>query len=147
MPTRIKVLLAALFTAGIGIFVALAFIGGGGGGCTLPDGIEEVFPDCNTSVLGQTQVGVRVSEGYRAELTLNGEPIPLDQVTSGGQIATNASGEQNNPAGAAQTAFLFLPPTDGEFALQPRNAMTVRFWRLLDGEQDARSYTWFFDAA
>ena len=43
MPTRIKVLLIALVVAGLGIFVSLAFIGGGSGGCQLPDGIEEVW--------------------------------------------------------------------------------------------------------
>jgi hypothetical protein len=147
MPTHIKVIVVALVAGGLGIFVALAFIGGGGGGCTLPDGIEEILPDCNTSVLGQTQVGVRVSNGYRAELSLNGEPIPLDQVTSGGQIATDASGQQNNPAGAAQTQYFFLPPPDGELALQPQNTMTVRFWPISQGETAARTYSWLFEAA
>src|SRR5262245_13787236 len=124
MPTRIKALIAALFAVGIGIFVLLAFVGGGGTGCRLPEGIEEVLPDCGTSVLGQTQVGVRVEEGYAAELTLNGIPIPLDQITSGGQVPTGEDGESNNPAGAAQTSFLFTPPVEGELMLQPRNTMT-----------------------
>jgi hypothetical protein len=141
------VLLAVLVVAGLGIFVSLAFIGGGGGGCDLPDGLEELFPDCNTSVLGQTQIGVRVSDGYAAELTLNGEPIPADQVTSGGQIPTDESGEQNNPAGAAQTMFLFFPPSEGELMLLPRNTMTVTFWPLIEGPDAARNYTWFFNAA
>jgi hypothetical protein len=144
MPTRVKLLLAALFTAGIGIFVLLAFVGGGSSDCPLPEGIEEVLPECNTSVLGQTQVGVRVSEGWAAELTLNGVPIPLDQVTSGGQTPDDAV---DNPLGVAQTSFLFLPPVDGELALQPRNTMTVSYWPLTEGMDAARSYSWFFNAA
>ena len=148
MPTRIKVLLIALITVGLGVFVSLAFIGGGGKRCTLPDGIEEVFPGCNTSVLGQTQVGVRVAEGYRAELALNGDQIPLDQVTSGGQIATNPEGQESNLAGAAQTNFFFLPG-DGKAveSLLPKNTMTVTFWPIAEGEDAARNFVWFFDAA
>jgi hypothetical protein len=147
MPTRIKVLLIALVVAGLGIFVSLAFIGGGSGGCQLPDGIEEVLPGCDVSVQQQTAVGVRVEEGYRAELTLNGKPIPLDQVTSGGQISSNEEGQQANPAGAAQTAFLFYPPPDGELQLQPTNFMTVTYWRLIDGESSARTFRWRFNAS
>jgi hypothetical protein len=143
MPTRIKVVLAVLFTAGVGIFVALAFIGGGNPGCDLPDGLEEVYPDCNSSVLGQTQVGVRVADGYTAELALNDVPIPLDRVTSGGQTGV----EGGNLAGAAQMVFLFQPTVDdAEFALRPTNHMTVRYWPIAQGEEDARTYTWFFSA-
>jgi hypothetical protein len=147
MPTRVKVLLAALFAVGVGVFVSLAFVGGGGRSCTLPDGIEEVLPDCNTSVLGQTQVGVRVAEGYTAQLTLNGVAIPDDQITSGGQIGAGTNGQASNQAGAAPTNFFFLPPIDGELALQPTNVMTVRFWRLAEGEETARTYPWRFSAA
>jgi hypothetical protein len=144
MPNRVKLLLAALFTAGVGIFVALAFIGGGGGDCPVPDGIDEVLPPCNTAVLGQTQIGVRVDTGYTADLALNGVPIPRDQLTSGGQTPVD---ESDNPVGVAQTDFLFFPPTEGELSLQPRNSVTVTYWRLVDGEDESRSFTWFFTAA
>jgi hypothetical protein len=65
-------------------------------------------------------------------------------VTSGGQTPTN---DEQNPLGVAQTSFLFLPPIDGELALQPRNTMTVTFWPLTEGMDAARSYSWFFNAA
>jgi hypothetical protein len=139
MPTRVKVIIAVLIAGGLGIFVALAFIGGGGGGCPLPDGIQQIYPDCNTSVLGQTQIGVRVADGYTAELTLNGAPIPLDQVTSGGETGAN------NTAGAAQTQFFFFPT--GDYPLLPKNTLTVRFWPIAQGEDAARSYSWRFEAA
>jgi hypothetical protein len=149
MPTRIKVLIAALITLGLGIFVSLAFIGGGGASCKLPNGIESVFPDCGSAVLGQTEVQVRVAEGYRAELTLNDVPIPLDQVTSGGQIGTNPDGTTGgNLAGAAQTQFNFLPvPGKAVETLLPNNIATVTFYPIVDGLESARSFTWYFDAA
>jgi hypothetical protein len=144
MPTRIKVLIAALITVGLGIFVSLAFIGGGGGGCKLPNGIESVFPDCYSAVLGQTGVQVRVAEGYRAELTINGTPIPLDQITSGGQTGA----DDGNLAGAAQTNFFFVPgPGKAVESLLPKNIVTVTFYPIIDGLDAARTFTWYFDAA
>ena len=87
---------------------------------------------------------MRVAEGYRAELSLNGDQIPLDQVTSGGQ--TGAEG--GNLAGAAQTNFLFLPGEGKAVeSLQPKNQMTVTFWPIAEGEDAARNFVWFFDAA
>ena len=144
VPTRIKVLIISLITVGLGIFVSLAFVGGGGSGCKLPTGVEKVFPDCNSAVLGQTEVQVRVAEGYRAELMINGTPIPLDQVTSGGQ--TGATG--GNIAGAAQTQFNFLPgPGKAVESLEPKNVAVVTFYPIVDGEESARTFTWYFDAA
>jgi hypothetical protein len=162
MPTRVKVIIAALFAVGVGIFVSLAFVGGGSGKCTppKPDAVKTLFPGCNVSVLGQTQIGVEMQDGYHAELTLNDVPIPQDQVTSGGQSSNsnqipsspNAGNGAAAASGTAQTRFLFTPPplssgsNSDQLALRPFNRLTVRYWPIAEGEEAAKSYSWQFNA-
>jgi hypothetical protein len=145
MPKRVKALLVAMTVAALGIFVSLAFIGGGGGGCSTPDAIVELIPDCNEAVFQQAPVGVQVANGYRAELTLNGTILPLDEVTSGGELPQDPS---NNPTNAAQTRFLYFP-REGQTIeqLEPVNTVVVTYWPIAEGEEAARTFMWTFEAA
>jgi hypothetical protein len=145
MPRRVKALLVAMTAVALGIFVSLAFIGSGGGGCSTPDAIVELIPDCDQAVFQQAPVGVQVATGFRAELTLNGTIIPLDEVTSGGELPQDPA---NNPTGAAQTQFLFFPG-DGKAVeqLQPVNTVIVTYWPIAEGIEASRTFTWTFEAA
>jgi len=127
--------------AGLGIFVSLAFIGGGSAGCTTPEAIVEVFPDCNESVFQQSYVQVVLANGYRAELALNNQPIPLDEIT------TDRGGE--DIAGAAPNRYRFQPGVGKTFeALLPnQNCVAVTYWPIASGMEEAREFRWCFRAA
>ena len=142
MPKRVKAVLILMTVVALGIFVSLAFIGGSSAGCTTPDAIVRVAPDCDESVFQQAPILVELATGYRAELALNGTPIPLDEVT------TNVGGD-NPGVGAAPTVFSFLPgPGKVIEELRPNeNCAVVSYWLIADSQQNARNFRWCFRAA
>lgn len=141
MPTRVKAILVLMTIAGLGIFVSLAFIGGGGSGCTTPDAIVRVFPDCNESVFQQSYVEVVMANGYRAELALNNQPIPLDE------ISTDQGGD--DIAGAVPNRYRFQPGEGKTVeALEPnQNCVAVTYWPIASGMEESREFRWCFRAA
>ncbi|HEX7096500.1 MAG TPA: hypothetical protein VF183_11500 [Acidimicrobiales bacterium] len=141
MPTRVKVLVILLSIAGVGAFVSLAFVGGGGTSCTTPDAIVEVFPRCNESVFQQSAVSVEVASGYRAELSLNGTPLPLDE------IDTDQDG--TDLVDAAPNRYTYFPGENKtvEQLLPNQNCVDVTYWPIAEGEAAARQYRWCFRAA
>lgn len=142
MPKRVKALLLLMTAVALGIFVSLAFIGGGSSGCTTPDAIVRVMPDCDESVFQQAPIEVEVATGYRAELSLNGTAIPLDEVQ------TNVGDDDRN-VGAAPTVFRFLPGQGKTIEhLEPNlNCATVTYYPIASGLGDARNFQWCFRAA
>jgi hypothetical protein len=142
MPTRVKVLLVLMTAAGLGIFVSLAFIGGGSEGCTTPDAIVRVSPDCNESVLGQAPIEVEVENGYRAELQINGVQIPSDE------LQTNVGGDDVG-VGVSPTVYRFLPGEGKTVeSLDPNvNVVVVSYYPINRGIEEARDFQWTFRAA
>jgi hypothetical protein len=142
MPKRVKLLLLVLFTAGIGAFVLAGLAGGSASSaCGKPDEIDVLIPSCGDSILQQESVGVDMRAGYAAELTINGTPIPLDELQSIG-VRTDAS------RGVTADTFVFTPGEGKAIEqLAPRqNCATVRYWDLAAGEQGAQTFTWCFQA-
>jgi hypothetical protein len=143
MPFRVKLLLVVLSAAGVGAFVVAGLLGSGSSGaCNQPAAIDRLIPGCDESVLRQAQVGVDMAPGFTAELTINGTPIPKDQLQS--------IGIRSDPSkGVAPDTFVFVPG-DGKAieGLEPQqNCATVRYWSLADGEDSAKTYSWCFRAA
>jgi hypothetical protein len=142
MPKRVKLLLIAMTAVALGIFVSLAWVGGGGEGCTTPDAIVRVMPDCNESVLGQAPIEVEVENGYRAELTINGVQIPSDE------LQTNVGGNDIG-VGVTPTVYRFVPG-EGKTVeqLDPNlNCAIVSYYPVARGIEEARDFQWCFRAA
>lgn len=94
--------------------------------------IEKLVPAPATQILSQAEVGVDLAPGYTAELSLNGIPIADDEVKR--VDATNSVLFLPGPGKSVQE---FTPGT---------NTITVRYWRIADGEGTAQSSTWVFEA-
>ena len=142
MPTRVKLVILALFVAGIGAFVAASLAGGSDRPCRPPAAIEQLIPECNAQVLQQDRVGVDMRPGYTAELAINGVPIPNDEIRSIGVAA-------NQQTGVAPDTFVFTPGRGKalEELQAQQNCATVTYWSLADGPDRSSQFTWCFRAA
>ena len=144
MPTKIRLMLVVFTVGAIGIFVGAYRANSdpsSNNGCNQPAAIEVLYPQCNTLILNQAQVGVDMAPGYTAELTVNGIAIPLDQT-------------DNRPAAStvdtrtAPDLFLFTPgPGKVIEKLKPGvNSAIVFYRKLSENESTTKTFQFFFNA-
>jgi hypothetical protein len=119
-----------------------------------PDEIESVSPaPGDKQVLRETQVQVQLIAGYGANLTIDGialEKTDLDDYLQG--VGQPAPGEQITlPSTAifdlANATITFQPSDEAqitEFKQGIHNA-TVTFWKLTEGEETAKVFSWQFE--
>lgn len=134
-----------LVVSGLGIFVGMYIFNhdpGSNSACSQPKAIDVLYPECSTLAFQQAQVGVDMAPGYTAELTLNGEPIPLDQIQN--RAAANSVETRVLP-----DLFLFTPGPDKIVErLRPElNCAAVRYRRIGTAEDTATVFTWCFRVA
>ncbi len=95
--------------------------------------VEQLIPaDGSPSVLRQAEIGIDLKDGWTAELSVNGTPIPDDQL------------RRNDPL-----AQVFFTPGPGkEIQTLPAGQVIVvaSVWRPIDGEtrEDGRQVVWRF---
>lgn len=117
----------------------------------LPELIEQVDPvPESVQVLSQSNVFVDLASGYTGVLVIDGvelETINVDEIGSvqiePGQQVDLPSATIYEPGNATLT---FAPGENtaiGEFAEGEHSAQVI-YWRVEDGRQRARSYTWTF---
>ena len=139
-------------TAGAAIFLIAFFVAN-----TDTDGdvifsdpaIEALIPAQGSEVLRQSQVGIDLVSGFEAELTINGVPIPPDEV--------NILRNPENPDESAEAPGTFSD-TINRFLYQPlegravpelkgdENCAVANFWPLSD-PSDIRTVQWCFTVA
>ena len=93
--------------------------------------IEEITPLANSSVLQQSPVSIDLQSGWDASLTVNGRPIPDDQLTK-----VPAQGKVTFQPG---------PGKEFEFLQAAQNCVIATYWPLSNPEQKFRK-TWCFKA-
>ncbi len=110
--------------------------------------IESLLPEPDSEVLRQSFVGIDLISGYEAELTINGVPIPPDEI--------NVLRDLENPRESAETSGSF-GSTLNRFLSQPlegravpellgdRNCVSAVYWPLSDPEKRQR-IDWCFTA-
>lgn len=110
--------------------------------------IEALVPEADSEVLRQTTVGIDLISGYEAELTINGIPIPPDQI--------NVLRDVENPRKSATTGGSF-GSTLNRFVFQPlngravpellggKNCVVAEFWPLSD-PSERKKIEWCFTA-
>ena len=110
--------------------------------------IESLLPEPDSEVLRQSFVGIDLISGYEAELTINGVPIPPDEI--------NVLRDLENPRECAETCGSFGSTLD-RFLYQPlegravpellgdRNCVSAVYWPLSDPEKRQR-IDWCFTA-
>jgi hypothetical protein len=115
----------------VGFLVIGQIVGNGGQAPAVADGLEAVFPSPGAKALSQATVGADLALGWSGRLTINGTPVPPDQleVDSGLNMLTFRPG-----------------PGKVVEALRPdENCATVVVWRARDGEATAGAPTrWCF---
>lgn len=119
-----------------------------------PDAIESTSPaPGDRQVLRETSVEVKLKGGYSARLTIDGvalDTINLDEFLQ--TVGAPEPGEQVQlPAAAifdASNARITFQPSDDaqitEFNTGIHNA-TVTFWKTIEGERTADSFSWSFE--
>ncbi len=98
-----------------------------------PGAVERLMPAHNSRVLQQEAVGIDLAPGYDASLTLNGTPIPADQLdrTTGLNIVMFQPGPGK--------VIEHLPPG--------QSCVLATYWRLDTGPRESSARTWCFSAS
>ena len=148
-------LLAASMAIAVGLVligVALSRSVTGDEAADLPDAIESIFPPPDAvQVLQQTQVVVDLAEGFEGRLIIDDLALATIRLDEVGSVDV-APGEQVDvPSGVVfEPGNGTLTFTPGDPATIERfdpgsHTVTVIYWRTVEGEGAARSYTWSFN--
>ena len=110
--------------------------------------IESLLPEPDSEVLRQSFVGIDLISGYEAELTINGVPIPPDEINVLRDLENpRESAETSGSFGSTLNRFLYQP-LEGRSVpelLGDRNCGSAVYWPLSDPEKRQR-IDWCFTA-
>jgi hypothetical protein len=142
---------------GIGLFLIITGLQAGSTGRDaqrIPAVIERMSPGPGDQVLQQSQILVDFIDGYEAELTVDGVDIPttrLDELTGDG-VAPRPGAQVEIPSTAiydpGNYTISFLPQEGAPITTLTQGVHTavVRYWKVEDGKNKARSFSWEFQA-
>lgn len=129
-----------------GMFTAVT----GDEGIDRPDAIEGLSPVENAiQVLQQEAVVVDLRFGYMAQLTIDGIELPTTTI---GQIEVEPGAQIEFPPTAIfdpGNSIISFQPTAGapiESFSAGQHTVRLTYWRIEDGPEAARTYTWSFNA-
>ena len=118
----------------------------------LPDEIESIAPSPNDrQVLRQTEIMVDLTENLEAVLVLDGVELPVTRLDelSGGLAQPGQQVEMPPTAiwdpGNFVISFLPVEGAPIEELTVGTHTATVIFWKIEDGREAARSFTWTFE--
>ena len=94
--------------------------------------IDQLLPSRDAKVTLPTELGIDLADGYTATLTLNGNPIPDDQLTIVSQL----------------NRITFKGSVDSEPPVIPasQNCIVATYWKLSTGPSQAQTQSWCFTA-
>lgn len=142
---------------GVGLFLIITGLQAGSTGRDaqrIPAVIERMSPGPGDQVLQQSQILVDFIDGYEAELTVDGVDIPttrLDELTGDG-VAPRPGAQVEIPSTAiydpGNYTISFLPQEGAPITTLTQGVHTavVRYWKVEDGKNKARSFSWEFQA-
>jgi hypothetical protein len=88
--------------------------------------IDALIPTPGSEVLRQAPVGIDLVPGFTATLTVNGVPVPEDELRVDLSLGR----------------FLYLPG-EGTIALNPGpNVISATYWPIAEGPERSRTETW-----
>jgi len=140
MARKQRLIVTALLGFGVGLLAIAAMSGGGNDDDRTVSGnpaIDDLVPARESEILRGDEVGIDLSDGYAAALTIETSdgrtiPIPSDQL------------EQNFQENLGR--FLFRPGEGKALDVFPpqSNCIIATYWPIIDRE-DARQITWCFE--
>lgn len=92
--------------------------------------IEQVIPAPGSKILSQDQIGIDLAPGYEGELTLNGTPIPLDELTVVPQLN--------------QVTFKQTATSETQLIPAQQNCVVATYWPSASGPSQSSTYPWCF---
>jgi hypothetical protein len=108
--------------------------------------IVRQVPEPGGHVLHQTSIGVDLLSGYDGRLTIDGTVIPEDEMDGAAPPGSPAY-DPRYGVRPNTTEPVFFTPGKGKVLDRYGTGevhITVRFWRIADGERSARSVSWAF---
>ena len=153
---RIK-LETLLVSAGIALGILLIVIGfnsatTGRDALGYPAAIVDISPAPNDrQVLSATEIMVDLEDGYQASLILDGIAIPTTNLEDIAGLVAKPGQQVEIPPTAIYdqgNSLIRFQPTEGaaveKYSTGVHN-VTVRYWKIIEGEQTAKSYSWKFE--
>jgi hypothetical protein len=127
----------------------------GSDGIDRPEAIESVQPVENAvQVLQQDQIVVDLVAGYEARLVVDGVELPTT-VIGQSEVDPNVQAQPGEQIDLPTTAVfdpgnavISFQPVEGaliETLTEGKHEVTVFFWRIEDGPEQASTYTWNFE--
>ncbi len=127
----------------------------GSDGIDRPEAIESVQPVENAvQVLQQDQIVVDLIPGYEARLVVDGVELPTT-VIGQSDVDPNVQAQPGEQIDLPTTAVfdpgnavISFQPVEGalvETLSEGKHEVTVFFWRIEDGPEQASTYTWTFE--
>jgi hypothetical protein len=146
---------ASLLIAGLLVLIVLGFNAAvtGRDAMNLPEAIESIDPGDGDRVLRQTRLFVDFATGYEGTMLVNGVEIPvvrIDELTAADGTAPQPGEQVVLPPVAIYdpgNATLVFQPTEGapiESLSQGTHEVTVVYWRIEDGRERSRQFSWTF---
>lgn len=143
-------IVALLVVAGLFVWAAARSGGGTDGGVDRESAIVSYTPSPGGQVLRQSQVGVELEAGYDGRLTIDGVPIPEDQMvgaidpSSPEFAALPADLREQGPRPNNKHIVMFQPGPGKAITEYDTGTVeiTVRYWRISEGIDSARTTTY-----
>ncbi|MEI8391717.1 MAG: hypothetical protein WCG40_04385 [Actinomycetes bacterium] len=117
-----------------------------------PDAIVDVSPAPNDrQVLSQTEINVDLQDGYEASLILDDIAIPTERLDDLGSQVPKPGQQIVLPPTAiydqGNSRIRFEPTTGAviESYTVGKHQVEILYWRIEDGRNSARSFTWSFE--
>jgi hypothetical protein len=92
--------------------------------------IERVIPAPGSKILSQDQIGIDLAPGHEATLTLNGTPIPEDELLIVPELN--------------QVTFKASPDRETQLIPGQQNCVVATYWLSSTGPTQSSTYPWCF---
>lgn len=121
----------------------------------IPAAIEEMSPGPGDQVVQQAQISVDFIAGYEARLVIDDialDTTRLDELSAEGNKALDPGAQVEIPPTAIfdpGNYIVSFTPQEGapiELFTQGTHKATVIYWKMTDGPEKSRSFSWDFDA-
>ena len=146
--------LIASLGVGLGlVFIVIGFRSAETGRDALkfPAEVELVSPLPDASVLRQNPVSADLVPGYTGELSIDGIALPPEEIKTSISNVPRSNDNIVLPPGArfdpGTNVVSFVPGDGTPFPTfkTGRHTVVLTFWRLDQGQDEARTYTWEFE--
>jgi hypothetical protein len=108
--------------------------------------VEAVFPKPGSIVLRQSEIRIDLATGYTGVLVVNNQEIPTYTLNTGQTNAGAAFDAVFDPA-LNTVSFTPKPGATIEYLPPDRNTVTAVFWKIEEGRDRSRQFTWSFKVA